>query len=383
RLNLEDAQAALAELRNWEPDEDEIALAEAAVAAAQAGYNAALGQESASYNSIQVQAINLEQAQRDLEDAQAAYDTAYDPARDWELVDSRTADRFEAERDAAVRNLQRAQDNLDIAQANYNSTVSSSNSSSSKNAENNVLSAQLALQAALEGPTSDEIAAAESAVRQAELNYQQALLNEEADEINLQQAQLNLEAAQEALAQTTLIAPGDGVVLSIAGNVGEVVSAGSFITVANLNRPMIELYLDETDLDKVGMDYEVDVIFNALPDETFAGTVVQVDPQLYNESGITAVRAVVQLDNFNKQQTLPIGMNATVDVIGGRAVNALLVPVEALREISPGQFAVFVMVDGEPELRFVEVGLKDFTFAEILSGVELGETVTTGIIETQ
>lgn len=132
RLNLEDAQAALAELRNWEPDEDEIALAEAAVAAAQAGYNAALGQESASYNSIQVQAINLEQAQRDLEDAQAAYDTAYDPARDWELVDSRTADRFEAERDAAVRNLQRAQDNLDIAQANYNSTVSSSNSSSPK-----------------------------------------------------------------------------------------------------------------------------------------------------------------------------------------------------------------------------------------------------------
>jgi hypothetical protein len=33
-------------------------------------------------------------------------------------------------------------------------------------------------------------------------------------------------------------------------------------------------------------------------------------------------------------------------------------------------------------LRFVEVGLMDFTFAEIVSGLEAGETVTTGIIET-
>jgi hypothetical protein len=56
--------------------------------------------------------------------------------------------------------------------------------------------------------------------------------------------------------------------------------------------------------------------------------------------------------------------------------------VEALRELSPGEYAVFVMENGEPQLRFVEVGLMDFSFAEILSGLESGETVTTGIIET-
>ena len=103
-----------------------------------------------------------------------------------------------------------------------------------------------------------------------------------------------------------------------------------------------------------------------------------------NESGVTAVRAMVQLDmdSFAKPQTLPVGMNATVEVIGGQAENAVLVPVEALRELSPGQYAVFVMEDGEPTLRIVEVGLMDFTFAEILSGVEAGEIITTGIVET-
>ena len=35
------------------------------------------------------------------------------------------------------------------------------------------------------------------------------------------------------------------------------------------------------------------------------------------------------------------------------------------------------MEDGEPKLRFVEVGLMDFTYAEILSGLEVGDTVTT------
>ena len=148
---------------------------------------------------------------------------------------------------------------------------------------------------------------------------------------------------------------------------------------------MIEVFLDETDLDKIGLDFEVDVIFDALPDEIFTGHVIQVDPQLSNVNGVTAVRALVQLDpdSFSKPQTLPVGLNASVDIIGGRSENTLLVPVEALRELSPGEFAVFVMEDGQPKLRFVEVGLMDFTFAEILSGLEAGEEVTTGIVETQ
>ena len=81
--------------------------------------------------------------------------------------------------------------------------------------------------------------------------------------------------------------------------------------------------------------------------------------------------------------TLPVGLNASVDVIGGRAENAVLVPVEALRKLGPGEYAVFVIEDGEPKLRIVTVGLIDFTSAEILSGLDAGEVVTTGIVETE
>jgi len=55
---------------------------------------------------------------------------------------------------------------------------------------------------------------------------------------------------------------------------------------------------------------------------------------------------------------------------------------EALREIGEGQYAAFVVrPDGTLEMRLVEVGLKDYVNAEILSGLDLGETVTMSAAE--
>lgn len=384
QISLEQAQAELDDLLNWEADPDEIALAESNMTAAEASYNAALGQASASSASIAVSGISVDQAERDLADAQAAYDTAYDSGRDWELNDPRTATALENERERTADSLLRAQESLQIAQLNYNSTVANSSSSGPASAQSNLLSAQQALDAAQNGPTDDEIEAAETAVRQAELSLQQALLNQEANEISLTQAALNLQTAEEAVAATTLMAPAAGTVTAVNASVGETTGT-DLITLVDLSLPLLEVYLDESDLNMVGVGYEVEVVFDALPDDTFAGTVIQVDPQLVTESGITAVRALVQLDaaSFAKPQTLPIGLNATVEVIGGRADSAVLVPVEALRELSDGEYSVFVMENGEPQLRFVDVGIMDFTYAQILSGVEAGDEVTTGILQTQ
>jgi multidrug efflux pump subunit AcrA (membrane-fusion protein) len=398
RLNLEQAQSALDDLLSWEPADEDIVLAEANLAAAEAGYNAAVGQETSAYYGIEVAQINLQQAQEELATAQANHDAAWDEARDWETFFNEPicdagerepctgqtwAERIERDRESATNALSRAESNLTLAQIDYDRTVSSSSSSNSANAQTSVLNAQLALDAALSGPSEDEIEAAERALRQAELNLQQALLNQESNALSLAQAELNVAAAQSTLDQTVLTAPIEGTIMAINGSVGESVGAG-FIVLADLEQPLLEVFLDESDMSLVGVGFQADVIFDALPDDVFTGEVIQVDPQLVNSSGVTAVRALLRLDtnSFAKPQTLPVGMNATVDVIGGRAENAVLVPVEALRELSPGEYSVFVLEEGEPKLRFVEVGLMDFTFAEIISGLEAGETVTTGLVET-
>ena len=76
--------------------------------------------------------------------------------------------------------------------------------------------------------------------------------------------------------------------------------------------------------------------------------------------------------------TLPLGVTASVDIIQSQANNVILVPVQALHELSPNNYAVFVVVNGTPTLKIVTVGLQDGTFAEIKTGLKVGDVVSTG-----
>ncbi len=235
------------------------------------------------------------------------------------------------------------------------------------------------------GPTQGELALAKANLAVAQAKYAALKDGPDPAQVNLDKAQLadaqaKLEVAKQDSAVQELTAPSDGTILSVDANIGDSVGTGSVISMADLSQPVLEIYLDETDLDKIGVGYEVDVTFDALPDSTFTGHVTEVSPSLQSVSNVAAVVAKAQLDpsSFSKPQSLPVGANASVSVIGGRAQNAVLVPVEALREINPGDYAVFVMQNGELKLRQVQVGLMDYTSAEITSGLQAGEVVSLG-----
>lgn len=204
-------------------------------------------------------------------------------------------------------------------------------------------------------------------------------------ELDVQMAQLNLAAAQENLSDARLTAPTSGVVAAVQAQPGETVGTASIITLADLENPVVELYLGESDLDKVAPDYKVEVIFDALPDKVFAGQVVRVEPGLALVDGVPTIQALAALEDetLGNLGFLPSGLNASVEVIGGEAKNALLVPIEALKELAPGKYAVFVVVDGKLQPRPVQVGLMDLSYAEIVDGLDEGETVSTGEVETE
>jgi len=269
----------------------------------------------------------------------------------------------------AATNLYDAQDAYDIALGNYNwySATPSENEIALANAELN--SAAAALQevkwylSELKGETIPEDATG-------------------ADLAALENARVALENAQSNLETTQLVAPISGTVMSLDFSVGDVVGTSSVVTIADLGQPYLEVFLDESDWANITVGYPVEVTFDILPEKIFNGEVVQVDPGLYTSGNTSVVRALVQLDK-SESFNLPLGTAASVDVIGGRAENAVLVPVEALHETSPGEYAVFVVENGKPKLRVIEVGIKDLLYAEVKSGLEAGELVTTGITETQ
>jgi len=193
----------------------------------------------------------------------------------------------------------------------------------------------------------------------------------------LETAQINLEA-------TKLIAPFNGTVSSLDMNVGDLVNGSSVLTLSNLDQPYsLDAYLDAEDWGEIKEGYEVEVSFDILPDQVFPGVVTNVYPTLDTSSANKTLVHVTARLNEDISYGLPAGAAASVDVIGGRAENAVLVPVEALHEIGDNQYTLFVMQHGKLRLHEVQVGLQDLTKAEIISGVSAGDIVTTGLVKTK
>ncbi len=231
-------------------------------------------------------------------------------------------------------------------------------------AKNRVEQARFALYQAQENLRLLESEPLTDTLMRATLAVDQALLARE-------KAAANLKAAQ-------LYAPFDGVVMEIAATVGEQVGANTpVLTLANLQEPLVRFWVEEADLSAVVVGNPVNVVFEALPDRTFTGTIVRVNPVLTTVGNTPAAQAWAHPDLGAEDAGLLAGMTASVEVIAAQARGVLLVPLEALRETAPGQFTVIVIrPDGIQETRTVRIGLTDGVNVEILEGLELGEVVS-------
>lgn len=385
-LDVETAQQTLEDLLNGDlrqaQAEQAVAEAQEAVSQAQRTYYGT--RSTASSSTINAAYAELVLAEKKLKDQEAKFD---------DYVNKPDEDLGKAN---AQLKLSAAQAVYDNALRYYNAVTGTGSELDLDLSAADLAAAQAKLAEAerdyeriKDGATPGEISLAEANLALAETRYETLKAGVDPTEValadaNLANAQAKLAIAREDQAVVDLLAPLDGTIMSISASVGEAVGMNAIIVMADLKQPVLEVYLDEADLDKVAVGFEVEVVFDSLPDDMFTGHVTEVSPSLQTVSNVDAVLAWVQLDveSFSKPQSLPVGSNASVDVIGGRTQNTVLVPVEAVREIGPDEYAVFVMEDGEPRLRIVTVGLMDYTSAEILTGLSAGEIVTTGVVET-
>jgi len=416
-LNLAQAEANLASLTSPAA----LAAAELAVANAQDALNTAqknlrYAQNPASqslYDAVDDAQLALETSQANLQLATVSSNvSAYNNAvfvTDWYR---QYYDDLKAKLDANPGN-QELQDKVEQAYNTYQSklndqvTLQLKISTEQANLQDTAAEAQddydgavANLNAALKGPDALKVSLAQAQVdvAQADLAQAEAKFAElkgeplpdgatsslSAARTEVEQAKLALEDAQSAVTDTALTAPFSGIVTAVDAVVGQAVGSSAIITLADLDHAQIKFYVDETDLSYVDAGYPVSVVFDAAPDVTFTGAVIRVDPALVSVGNTSVVQAWATLDqNDDDAVRLLSGMSATVEVTAGEAQNALLVPVQALRELAPGSYAVFVVQsDGTLKLTPVTVGLQDSVNAEIKSGLNQGDVVSTGIEET-
>lgn len=322
--------------------EREIAKDEQAVEEAQAAANAAPSDSAAQANLKKAQAA-LASAKDRLIGAQASYEKTYVPNNFTYMIINQKGNR--------KQKLFQPPTDVDILQARSAVTVAQGALTDSQNLYAALTGGDLPADASGNGLTS------------------------------LGQAQLAVQTAQDDLKATQLLAPFSGTVIAVSASVGDSVGSASVITIADLSRLYLQTYVDESDYAKFKVGNVANVVFDALPDQTFIGKVTEVDPTLNTSSGSSVVSGLVELDPTAAD--LLIGMGASVDVISAQAQNAVLIPLAALHEYATGKYAVFVMKNGKLTPQFVDVGLKDLVSAEIKSGLQVGDVLSTGLLATK
>ena len=382
QADFDAADEALDGLVNWAPDETEVKVSKANLDSAQASYWNTTSRAGLWDDQVTSTRINLENAISSLADAQANYTEAMNPERDWER-------NIEDTRESAANSLLKAQQNLEIAQANYNLNTINTSTSDVQSAYVKLLNAQTEYDALVSPPDEGDIAAAQLTMQEKSLALQQAELGlmdvgggvtaaTRQAALSLEQAELNLASAQKELEGTALVAPFPGTILEVNAEVGETVN-GTVLVLADLDTPVVQFWVEESDLNSVAVGNPVNIVFSALQDLTYNGEIYRVDPVLVTVGSTPAVQAWATIDSNAHPVKLLGDMNVEIEIIAGEALNAILVPVQALRQMGEDQYAVFVVLDnGELEMRFVEVGLMDFVNAEIISGLNRGDVVSLG-----
>ncbi len=193
------------------------------------------------------------------------------------------------------------------------------------------------------------------------------------------QAEAAVAAAEVQLGFTELRAPFAGVIADLSTEVGEWITPSPpgvpLPPVIDLLDPasiFISAPIDEVDAERVAFGQAVRVTVDSRSDQSFAGTVARVAPYVLDvlEQNRT-VEVEVEMDDAQVLRGVLPGTSADVEVILDRHDDVLRVPASAVAEGGK----VLVLADGRLIEHVVNIGLRNWRFAEVLQGLEAGDQV--------
>jgi len=189
---------------------------------------------------------------------------------------------------------------------------------------------------------------------------------------------------ESRLAQTRLTAPFAGTLAHQTIEVGEwatpsppAVPVEPVIDLIDTEPRYVAAPMDEVDAAKLTVGQRVKVTLDPYPDDTFPGRITRVASFVLDvEQQNRTVEIEVALDDAKLAVRLLPGTSADVEVVLGAHDDVLRIPTPALME--GGRVLV---VDGDDRLvaREVGVGLRNWDFVEITSGLTVGERVVTSL----
>jgi RND family efflux transporter MFP subunit len=198
----------------------------------------------------------------------------------------------------------------------------------------------------------------------------------------IEEAKAELDAARIRLSYATIVSPIDGVVSGITAQEGETVVAGfqvvDLITVLDLSRLELRVYVDENDIGEVKLGDTVRFRVEAYPDRQFSGNVALIHPGPELRNNIVYYRALVRLEP-DTALALRSEMTARCEIVVGSKNDVLTMPSEAFKWIGQKRLVFQLDSSGRPMPADVITGLEGGSLVEVVQGLGEGNLVVTGM----
>ncbi len=199
------------------------------------------------------------------------------------------------------------------------------------------------------------------------------------------QAQARVTVTKVEQDRTVLIAPFDGIVADIVGELGEYttpsppgVATPPAIDLIDASCLYIEAPMDEVDAPKIHVGQPTRVTLDALPGKVIPGHVRRIAPYVVAvEKQARTVDVEVDLNNPEDAKQLLVGYSADVEIVLDSRENVVRIPTSTLME--GNKVLVYLPAKKTLEERAVKTGVSNWEYTEITDGLQQGDQIVASL----
>lgn len=218
----------------------------------------------------------------------------------------------------------------------------------------------------------------------AEANYKRLLAS-------LDIAKARITQYEVALENTIIRAPFDGTVLTKNAEIGEVVaplgasttSRGAVVLIADMNSLLVEADVSESNIEKIEVNRDCEIVLDAYPDKNYAGFVFKIVPTADRSKATVMVK--VGFKNYDSR-VLPemsakvLFLNKALDPLTADQKPVLVVPFSSIKQ-EAGKTLVYFVNNDIVEPLSISTGKRLGINIEVTSGLQRGDKIIESVDE--
>ncbi len=202
---------------------------------------------------------------------------------------------------------------------------------------------------------------------------------------DVSQAQARVTVTKVEQDRTVLVAPFDGIVADIVGELGEYttpsppgVATPPAIDLINDSCLYIEAPMDEVDAPKIHVGQTTRVTLDALPGKVIPGHVRRIAPYVVAvEKQARTVDVEVDLENPEDAKQLLVGYSADVEIVLDSRASTLRIPTSTLME--GNKVLVYLPAKKTLEERVIKTGVSNWEYTEVVDGLQQGDQIVASL----